>query len=72
MVYRLTTSGEINQKGDISFLQRDLKSNVTYIVILVFTKVDNIEIMLQYLHETACMETLFAKKARKRTQKTNI
>lgn len=65
-------SGEMNQKGDSSFLQRDLKSKVTYIVILVFTKVDNMEIMLQYLHETACMETLFAKKARKRIQKTNI
>lgn len=62
----------MNQKGDSSFLQRDLKSKVTYIVILVFTKVDNIEIMLQYLHETACMKTLFAKKARKRIQKTNI
>lgn len=62
----------MNQKGDSSFLQRDLKSKVTYIVILVFTKVDNMEIMLQYLHKTACMETLFAKKARKRIQKTNI
>jgi len=62
----------MNQKGDSSFLQRDLKSKVTYIVILVFTKVDNIEIMLQYLHETARMENLFAKKARKRIQKTNI
>ena len=62
----------MNQKGDSSFLQRDLKSKVTYIVILVFTKVDNMEIMLQYLHETACTETLFAKKARKRIQKTNI
>ena len=55
----------MNQKGDISFLQRDLQ-------ILVFTKVDNIEIMLQYLHETAHMENLFAKKTRKRIQKTNI
>ena len=72
LVYPLITSGEMNQKGDSSFLQRDLKSKVTYIVILVFTKVDNMEIMLQYLHETACMETLFAKKARKRIQKTNI
>lgn len=62
----------MNQKGDSSFLQRDLKSKVTCIVILVFTKVDNMEIMLQYLQETACMETLFAKLARKRIQKTNI
>lgn len=62
----------MNHNGDSSFLQRDLKSKVTYIVILVFTKVDNIEIMLQYLHETARMENLFAKKARKRIQKTNI
>ena len=45
----------MNQKGESSFLQQDLK-------ILVFTKVDNIEIMLQYLHETAHMENLFAKK----------
>ena len=62
----------MNHKGDSSFLLRDLKSKVTYIVILVFTEVDNIEVMLQYLHETARMENLFAKKARKRIQKTNI
>ena len=51
----------MNQKRNSSS-SASLKSKVTYIVILVFTKVDNMEITLQYLHETACMETLFAKK----------